>query len=135
MSLSVNSVGTSLMISEVSTEFTPKITSTPRSVRGQGDISNQSWSTNSKAQIPTIEKEVRKSTRARSRPCYLEDYIYHLNKLWASLEVEMEYYYRVNYGGVAFVRILELAFVRISMTFTCPNQYLIDCHLSESIFD
>ena len=38
-------------------------------------------------------------------------------------------------GRVAFVRILELAFVRISMTFTCQNQYLIDCHLSESIFN
>ena len=54
-------------MSEVSTEFTPNITSTPRSVGGQGDISNQSGSTNSEAQIPSIEKEV--------RPCYLYDYI------------------------------------------------------------
>ena len=62
-------------MSEVSTEFTPNITSTPRSVRGQGDIINQSGSTNARALIPSIEKEVRKSTRVRSRPCYLEDYI------------------------------------------------------------
>ena len=61
-------------MSEMSAEFTPSITSTPRSVRGQSDIINQSGSTNSKALIPRIEKEVRKSTRVKSRPCYLEDY-------------------------------------------------------------
>ena len=62
-------------MSDVSTEFTPNITSAPRLVRGQSDVINLSGSTNSKALIPSIEKEVRKSTRVRSRPRYLEDYL------------------------------------------------------------
>ena len=50
--------------SEVSTEFTPNITSTPISVRSQSDIMNKRGSTNSKALTPNIGKEIRSSTRA-----------------------------------------------------------------------
>ena len=68
-------------MSEVSTEFTPNITSTPISVRSQNEFANKRGSTNTKALTSSIEKEVRRSTRIRSRPGYLDDYIYHLNKL------------------------------------------------------
>ena len=43
---------------------------------------------------------------------------------WASSEYGQNRHTRNHGDGASFVKILEMGFARISMSFTCPNQYL-----------